>query len=649
MCAICGVIYTDRNHPVDERQLRRMRDVMEHRGPDDAGLYVDAGAALGSRRLAIMDLSPRGHMPMQTPDGRYTIVYNGEVYNFREMRPALAARGYQFVSDCDTEVLLALYAEHGPAMLDRLNGMFSFAVWDSLERTLFLARDHVGIKPLYYAWHNQAFYFASEEKALFAAGVPASFDTATWEELLCFRFVAGERTPFTGVRRLLPGHSLIVRDGEARGQRWWNLAERARDMADSLPGQPDAWLRETFDDSVRMRRISDVPIGVLLSGGLDSSSVAASLASQEAGQVSTFTVRFDEAQFDEGDLAHQVMRRWNLKGHEITVEPDTLVEQLAPASWLNDEPLAHGSDMHLLAIAQHAKPKVTVLLSGEGADELLGGYVRYKPLCHPALLSIGRQLLPAFASQLPIGGRLRKLAGQLAIGSLRDLMLFNSSEIVPDDLHALGMQPNRSHPAREAILDEAAVLYPGELARQAMYLDQHTFLCSLLDRNDRMTMGASIECRVPFLDPRLVIGLAAMPSSMLQPGRRKRLLRQAVGDRLPPAVLHQPKWGFGVPWNTYLSTVPAFRELVRTLPDAEPIVSGPFSRPHVKAVMTSFLNGDTRQALLVRQLLAVSTWYGAALPGVSRLDAGAHNHQESDAAAQRDTRPLRLRYRTAAI
>jgi asparagine synthase (glutamine-hydrolysing) len=586
-------------------------------------------------------------MPMQTPDGRYTIVYNGEVYNYRELRPALAARGYQFVSDCDTEVLLALYAAHGPAMLDRLNGMFSFAVWDSQEASLFLARDHVGIKPLYYAWHRGGFYFASEQKALFAAGVPAQFDTSTWEELLCFRFVAGERTPFAGVMRLLPGESVLLRDGELRRTRWWQLSDRVRQAREALPKDAVGWMRETFDDSVALRRLSDVPIGVLLSGGLDSSSVAASLATHSTSQVSAFTVRFAEPEFDEGDLAREVVKRWNLNGHELTVSPDTMMGLLPRAARFNDEPLAHGSDIHLLAIAQYAKPKVTVLLSGEGADELLGGYLRYKPLCHPALLALGHKLLPPISSLLP-AGRLRKLAGQLAIGSLRDLMLFNAAEIVPDDLRALGMEPSRSYPAREALLDEAAALYPGELARQAMFLDQHTFLCSLLDRNDRMTMGASIECRVPFLDKRLVAGLGALPSTLLQPGRRKRLMRQALGDRLPPNLLQGPKWGFGVPWSNYLTSVPALRALVQGLPDVEPIASGPFSRTLVQSVITGFLGGDQRHALLVRQLLTVSTWYSVMISNAAVDDAPAHDALLTNAGLH-NNKPLRLAQRPATI
>src|SRR6267378_4492466 len=230
MCGICGVFSGDATYPVTEKVLVSMRDLMARRGPDDAGHYLRSGAALGSRRLSILDLSDRGHMPMSTEDGRYCITYNGEVYNFRELRQVLESRGYTFRSNSDTEVVLKLYVEYGPEMLNRLNGMFAIAIWDEQERTLFLARDRLGIKPLYYAEQDGRFYFASEAKALFAAGVNQEFDSETWEELLYFRYVAGERTPYVGVRRLLPGHYLVWNDGRTRTKRWWNLGERAREI-----------------------------------------------------------------------------------------------------------------------------------------------------------------------------------------------------------------------------------------------------------------------------------------------------------------------------------------------------------------------------------------------------------------------------------
>ena len=228
MCGICGVVHCDQEYPVSEHRLLAMRDTLTHRGPDDAGHYLAPGVALGSRRLAILDLSERGHMPMSTADGRYWITYNGEVYNYQELRSTLKTRGYTFRSNTDTEVVLYLYIDRGPAMLDQLNGMFALAIWDSQERTLFLARDRLGVKPLYYAYQAGTFYFASEEKALFTAGIPVQFDPNTWEELVCFRYVAGEQTPFVGVRRLLPGHYLLWKDGNMQIRRWWHVAEQAQ-------------------------------------------------------------------------------------------------------------------------------------------------------------------------------------------------------------------------------------------------------------------------------------------------------------------------------------------------------------------------------------------------------------------------------------
>lgn len=609
MCGMCGVVSSDRSFRFDRERLIAMRDAMTHRGPDDAGEYLAPGVALGSRRLSIIDLSERGHMPMTTPDGRHRIVYNGEVYNFRELRAELESRGTAFRSHTDTEVLLNLYADQGPAMLGRLNGMFGVAIWDDRERSLFIARDRLGVKPVYYAEHEGALYFASEAKALFAAGVPRRFDPEAWEELLCFRFVAGERTPFAGVRRLLPGHYLQWKDGEIRIVRWWNLAERARAARENAPRDPAEWFRETFDNAVALRRISDVPVGVLLSGGLDSGSVAASLASQFSEEAASFTVRFAEEGYDEGPLARQVADRWRLQYHELKVEPKNLLPLLRRASWLNDEPLVHGNDLYLLAISEYAKPRVTVLLSGEGGDETLGGYVRYQPLKFPRALRLARPLFPVMASALGLKGRMRKLGRFLRLGGLDRFVLFNACEALPDDLAALGMRPTARFAYREAVLAEAKSLYPGEPMRQAMYSDHHTFLCSILDRNDRMTMGASIECRVPFLDYRLVERLAGMPTAELLTGSEsKPLLRRAVGDRLPPDVLQGRKWGFGVPWTTYLRRPGELREFVGDLPSLPFFQDAPFDSRLLKRTVSAFLAGDNAHESLLRQLVMIAIW-----------------------------------------
>lgn len=609
MCGICGIVYSEPARVVDEHQLLAMRDVMLKRGPDDAGTYLAPGIGLGTRRLAILDLSEQGHMPMSTSDGRYWITYNGEVYNYRELRPTLESRGYRFRSATDTEVILNLYADEGPGMLDRLNGMFAFAIWDSSERTLFLARDRVGIKPLYYAVRNGVFYFASEAKALIAAGVPAEFDHSCWEELLCFRFIAGEKTPFVGVNRLLPGHSLLWKDGKVTINRWWNLGERAEAVRQSVSHISVNHFRETFDDAVALRQISDVPVGIFLSGGLDSSSIAATMAQQKGQGINSFNMRFDEPEFDEGPLAQKVALRWGLKNHEFKMRSEDLLPLLKESSWLNDEPLAHGNDLHLYHIALYAKQQVTVLLSGEGADETLAGYVRYRMLRFPRALNLSGPWLRPLITGLHLNGRLNKLAGFLELGSVEKLVLYNACNILPYQLSALGLEPEENFPYRLAIADEAR-RYSPEPLRQAMYLDQHTFLCSLLDRNDRMTMGASIECRVPFLDHRLLELAAAIPTSDLFGERQgKWILRRAMRTRLPPEVLHQPKWGFGVPWSRIFRKDEALRQLLNELPEKEPILSGPLNSQILRKLVQRFLAGSDESYLLLLQLVMLVVWY----------------------------------------
>jgi asparagine synthase (glutamine-hydrolysing) len=612
MCGLCGIVYSDHNRVASKETLIAMRDILAHRGPDGAGHYIAPGVALASRRLAILDLSERGHMPMSSPDGRYWVVYNGEIYNYRELRPALEARGHKFRSSTDTEVLLYLFIEEGSSMLERLNGMFAFAIWDVQERALFIARDRLGVKPLYYAALPSGLYFASEEKALFAAGAQAQFDERCWDELLCFRYTAGEQTPFIGVRRLLPGHYLTWRDGDIRITRWWRLGEKAQPDHGHSTGNLTEWFRGTFDSSVNLRRISDVPVGVLLSGGLDSSSVAASLASQTGSNVATFTVRFGEPGYDEGPLARQLAERWNLDYHELQVAPSDLMRKMQHASWFNDEPLAHGNDLHLLSISEYAKQKVTVLLSGEGADELLGGYVRYKPLQYPGLLKLAGLFLPKLPSLPFSNGRMRKLARFLALGSIDSFALFNACDLLPMELDLFSRPINTEFAYRRKTLAEAKSLYPGEPIRQAMYIDQHTFLCSILDRNDRMTMGASVECRVPFLDYRLVEKLAASPSSqLLSKKQSKHLLRQSVGARLPEAIRKGRKWGFAVPWHRYFREVPEFRELITNLPALDPVCSGPFITSRLKTVITEFLSGNNSHEPLIRQLVMITIWHQA--------------------------------------
>jgi asparagine synthase (glutamine-hydrolysing) len=620
MCAIAGFVHPDRGFVAPPGRLDAMRDAMAHRGPDDRGSWSGDGAGLASRRLAILDLSERAHMPMATEDGRFVIVHNGEVYNYRELRRDLEARGHRFRSDSDTEVLLRSYAEQGPAMLDRLNGMFAFAVWDRAERRLFVARDRLGVKPLYYAQQDGALLFASEPKGLFAAGVDPRFDPASWEELLCFRYRAGEETPYEGVLRLLPGHSLTWEDGRSSVTRWWSL-RAAAGRRGAPKGRPEAWFQETFESAVAYRRISDVPVGVLLSGGLDSTSVASVLAAQAGRGVASFTVRFPDTPLDEGERARTAAAAFGLEHHETEVKGDELAERLRRASWFNDEPLAHGSDLHLLAVSAYARPRVTVLLSGEGADETMGGYARYRPLpLLPWLGRLGAMLPPGIARRA--GHRAAKLDAMLREDPRDGPILYNACDLFPADLEPFGLRPRRDFTYRRGMLAEAREAHPGDPLRQAMYLDQHAFLRSVLDVNDKMTMAASIECRVPFLDYRLVEGLAALPTNALGGiGEGKRPLRRAFAKRLAPVLQDYRKLGFTAPWAGYFRRVPALRALLESLPARELLRDGPIRQEPLRRAIAAFLAGDDRPEALLRALVMVTSWHEACVQAPAPAEA----------------------------
>jgi asparagine synthase (glutamine-hydrolysing) len=608
MCGICGLVHAIPDYPIDESVLLRMRDSLIHRGPDDAGYYLSGGVGLGSRSLTVNKLHERDIMPMSTPDGRYWIVYDGQIYNVKELRATLQHQGVTFHTQADTEVLLRLFIREGPAMLEKLNGMFAFAVWDVQERTLFLTRDRLGIKPCYYILQDRVFYFASELKAFMVAGLPISFNSATWEELLCFRYVAGEETPYTSIKRLLPGHFLIWKDGYFYTKRWWNLSEKAAIIQSSLESDLVSYWRRLFDSAVDYTRISDVPLGVLLSGGLDSGSVAASLASQKASEVTSFNMRFDSPEYDEGLFVKEVAQYWDFQNHSLRVKPQDLLPLLEEVSFYNDEPLEQGNEPYFYTIARYAKPLVTVLFSGEGADETLAGYVRYQPLRYAILFPYLKRLTSLL--RLPGSGhRLRKLATFLDLGSVDKFILYNVCNTLPNQLSVLGFQPKEQYPYRQSILEEAKH-YSNNPVRQAMYVDQHTFLNSTLDPLDHMSMAASIECRLPFLDHRLVELASAVPThELFGQGQGKWLARRAMQHSLPPAIIQHKKWGFGVPWNVIIRNYPDIRQVMIELPELEPLLSGPFDRRKLHNLIIEFLNGSDEYYPLLLQFLMIAIWY----------------------------------------
>jgi len=567
MCGINGILHLDYK-PVDQNQLVKMRDMLEHRGPDDKGIYLLNNIGLGHRRLSIIDTSAAGHQPFVSESGRYIIVFNGEIYNYQSFYPELKSKGITLKSGSDTEVLLHLFELYGMEMLHRLNGMFAFAIWDTLEKKLTLCRDRMGVKPLYYSIYQNTLFFASEQKALFGAGVPLEISENGMEEYIFNRFVAGENTLYTQVKKLLPGHYMVIdENGKNKITRWWNLKEQIQNHSPII--NPKKWFEETFFDSVKLRMVSDVPVGVLLSGGLDSCSILSALYHQNFKNIETFNISFTEAEHNEFHLAKKITEEYNYILNHIQLENDSLYQNLFETTYFQDEPIMHLNEPHLLAIAKLAKPKVKVLLSGEGADELMGGYVRYKALKNPSLLKVISQLskFETFTKK----PRYDKLFRYSKIKSGSDLVIFNGSNVYPEDINLFYGNKNKpENNYRHQILKEAQELYPKDLQRQALYFDQHTYLCSLLDRNDRCTMGSSIECREPFLDQRLVAGLGTLEDKWMFTGKKgKFILKTTMEDKLPREIVDFRKIGLSAPWEKYLTQYPIFKEELNSFAKSE--------------------------------------------------------------------------------
>ena len=607
MCGINGILHLHPQKKVEERILIKMRDSLEHRGPDDQGIYVEKNIGFGHRRLSILDTSAGGHQPFRSENGRYIMTYNGEIYNFKEFYPELKSKGLAIKTTSDTEVLMLLFQLYGLTMLHRLNGMFAFAIWDTVEKKLILVRDRMGVKPLYYSFYNESFYFASEQKALFTAGVPLKMAHAGLEEYIFNRFVAGENTLYENIKKVLPGHSITIKEGgQTTADKWWNLKKEIQNQCEIK--NPIEWLRETFDNAVALRMVSDVPVGVMLSGGLDSSSILASLHHQKYKDIQSFNIGFKEQEHNEAHLAKMMAQQFDYGFHSRQLEDKDLYDHLINATYFQDEPIMHLSEPHLLALSQMAKPNVKVLLSGEGADELMGGYVRYKALQYPSLLNSIATLgnLEMFSKQ----PRYEKLNRYAQISKKSDLVLFNGSNIYPKDIaETLGINQEPSNEYRKKIYREAKSLYPDNLRRQALYFDQHTYLCSLLDRNDRCTMGASIECREPFLDPRLIIGLGSLEDKWLFTGKKgKFILKQAMSERLPDEILKFKKVGLSAPWGDYLTKSAVFKEELASFSKSDIFQMPYFEHIKIQKLVHQFKKGDTNMTPYILPLFMLHIW-----------------------------------------
>ena len=607
MCGINGILKFSQEK-VDQNQLLKMRDSLEHRGPDDAGFFVQDNVGMGHRRLSIIDTSASGHQPFISENKRYILVFNGEIYNYKSFYSEIKAKGLTIKTGSDTEVLMLLFELYGMKFLNRLHGMFAFAIWDTVDKNLILARDRMGVKPLYYAFYQNAIYFASEQKALFTAGIPLEISENGLDEYFFNRFVAGENTLYNRVKKLLPGHYMVLENnGYTTFKKWWNLKSEIENY--SLIKNPKEWFEEIFFDSVKLRMVSDVPVGVLLSGGLDSCSILSSLYHQDFKNINTFNIGFGEEEHNESYLAKKITEEYHYNFSTTQLDNESLYQNLLESTYYQDEPIMHMNEPHLLSVSKMAKPKVKVLLSGEGADELMGGYVRYKALKNPSLLKVvsGLSLMKEFNKK----PRYDKLLRYSKIDNVDDLIIFNGSNVYPDDIKSFfGKNDMPLNIYRHEILEEAKTLYPNNPQRQALYFDQHTYMCSLLDRNDRCTMGSSIECREPFLDYRLIAGLGSLEDKWLFTGKKgKFILKTTMENKLPKEIIDFKKVGLSAPWYNYLTEDPAFKEELNDFA-ISPIFQMKFlENLDGKKLVSELRNGNTKLMPYIMPIFMLHIWY----------------------------------------
>ncbi len=617
MCGIAGVFGA-----VDELALMPMLAAMRHRGPDDEGVLALDDATLGARRLAIID-PEGGHQPVRDEDGRVGAALNGEIYNHAALRRDLEARGHRLRSRCDTEVLPHLYEELGDGMLALLRGMFAIAVWDGRRRRGMLARDRMGEKPLFYARAGDSLVFASELRALLRhARIPAQLDEDAVRLYLTLGYVPGPETIVRGVRKLGPGERLVYDNGRVEVQRWWDLVPADPAYGVSASGAAEE-LRALLVDAVRAQREADVPVGVLLSGGVDSAGIAALLAhGADAARVRTFTVGFADGDFDERGPARAVARALGTDHAEIEVASPDLDGLLDVFASL-DEPIADQAALPTYLIAREARRHVTVVLTGEGSDELFGGYPRYRWTA----AANGAARIPA-----PLRAAMRGAIRSVAPARARHAgLLLHPGPPSARRLDWVGIlapaQVDRltgSHGTAALTLGRLAEIgarYEAQGVEADMLLDTRTWLVEdVLTKADRMTMAHSLEARAPYLDQRVVEFATALPAALRLRGREtKPLLRAALRGILPEAVLQRPKQAFRVPVDRWLAS--ALRDhLSDLLLDRDAIAGTLFERRELERLM---LEGDGVAGRGLWALAALEGWAGQVLGGGLRAPAPA--------------------------
>jgi len=640
MCGIAGFVDlwdATSIRSAEERavSLDRMCRIIRHRGPDDQGVMLKPGVALGMRRLAIIDLVT-GHQPISGEDGSVTIVFNGEIYNFQETKPKLEARGHTFKTHSDTEAIVHAYEEHGPACLKELRGMFAFAIWDDKAQSLFVARDRAGKKPLYYTTTSSGtFVFGSELKTLLEhPDVERELNPLALDAYFTLGYVPDPLSIFRNIHKLPPGHYLTFTKGRVDVQQYWDFdfrEEPKRSEADYV-----AELRDLLDESVRLRLISDVPLGAFLSGGIDSSTVVGLMARHMGQPVKTFSIGFHEDSYNELEYARLTAKKFGTDHHEFFVTPDicAIVDELV---WHFDEPFADSSAIPTYMVSKLARDYVTVILSGDGGDELFGGYTRYvverkrggferlpKPLREGLMRPLSERLPHAtwgrnYLHNVSLDPIARYLDSVSVFTSLNRKALYT-----PDFFQKLGQGGYAGNLFRE-LADQVKTDEPLD---RLLYVDSKTYLPGdILTKVDRMSMAVSLEARAPLLDHKLIDFVTGVPASLKLAGfETKHLLKEAVKDLIPAEILHRPKQGFGVPIQEWINQ--QLRSRIRdTLRDARTRQRGYINSNYLDILLDEHERGRRDHSMGLWSLLMLELWHRRFLDGGPQP---VSDHQESN-------------------
>ncbi|MGA8597287.1 MAG: asparagine synthase (glutamine-hydrolyzing) [Bryobacteraceae bacterium] len=619
MCGIAGFI--SRQSPPDSSLiLRRMTDAIAHRGPDDSGFYTDGRAALGHRRLSIVDLLA-GHQPMANESGSLQIVYNGEIFNHAQLRPMLERSGHTYRTHCDTETIVHAYEQFGPECLSSFRGMFAFAIWDAQNERLFCARDRLGKKPFYYFWNGGVFAFASEIKALLVhPAISAEFESQSLPEYLAFGYLSGENTLFRGIKKLQPGHYLALdfaRDiPRFEVTEYWDIpsAKPARASETDL-------IRETrrrLEETVQLRLMSDVPLGMFLSGGVDSSAIAAIASRLTGAPIQTFSVGYDDERFSELGCATQVARAIGASHHEVRIGMDQFFDALPRLIWHEDEPIAWPSSVPLYFVSKLAAGRVKVVLTGEGSDELFGGYERYRwnllnvraASAYKHLPQSLRKSLRRFIqrSSLIRADLRRKLSHTFLLreSSVESLYLDNFYSAFPGT--GTGYANYLGHFQKHAT---------ESLLARMLYADQKTYLVELLMKQDQMSMAASIESRVPLLDHELVEFASSIPDSLkIHGGVQKYIFKKAIEDLLPREIVFRKKMGFPTPLRAWLLDRKA-RPFYDALLNRSGFVASVLDMEPLEQLIQRHLQGQEDATDRIWRLLTLELWAGLFITGAA--------------------------------